>query len=122
MQKALVIYDGQCKFCRKSRELIGRLDLRGRLSFMRLEDEDVYRRFPSLDRNECKRELKIVLEDGRVLGGGEALIALWSLLPPTLPLGLLCRLPPLKALVKWSYRKWAKERYRTDRLLEWLIR
>ena len=70
---ATVVYDGACGFCSTTARRLKRLDREGRLRFCRLQDPDVYTRFPQLDPGATAEALHVVDEHGRVHVGGDAL-------------------------------------------------
>ncbi|MBI3322482.1 MAG: DUF393 domain-containing protein [Candidatus Omnitrophica bacterium] len=84
--KFAVLYDGECGLCRRSMELLRRLDWLGRVEPIDLSDWPAIRkRFPGLDQEACKREMHLVTPGGKVAVGFYA----YRVLARVLPLGWL---------------------------------
>lgn len=108
----VVIYDGDCVFCRAGVRQINRLDLGRRLSFLSLHDPRVTNRYPTLSHEQLMEEMYVVDREGRAHGGSEAvkylsrrLPALWLVMP-------ILHIPGTAGLWRWGYHQVAKRRYR----------
>jgi predicted DCC family thiol-disulfide oxidoreductase YuxK len=107
----LVIYDGQCQFCRRSVERLRRLDSQQRLAFISLHDPEVSRRFPDLTKDQLLAEIYVVDQQGRRYGGAAAIRYLSRRLPRLWPLAPLMHLPGSLPLWNYLYRWVARRRY-----------
>jgi len=107
----VVIYDGQCKFCRANVAIFARLDRAGRLSFLSLHDEQVYRRWPDLTHEQLMQEMVIVDRHGRRHVGAAAIRYLSLRVPLMWPLAPLLHIPGSMPLWRWLYRQVATRRY-----------
>jgi len=75
--------------------------------------EDFERRFPSLAREACAREMHLVDADGRVFRGARAMAEVWRRLPGAWRiLGTLAAYPPILWPAKLVYKWVAKNRGR----------
>ena len=108
----VLLYDGHCRFCRRAARRLA--DLAGdRLTIESFQEPGVLDRYPQVSHDECMREMKLVLEDGRVEGGPravatalrEARSARWR------AMGALLGAPGVGALAGPVYRGVALARY-----------
>ena len=107
----IVIWDGECNFCRSQVERLHRLDS-GRLAYLSLHDWRVAELCPDLTHEQLMEQMWVVTADNRKYGGADAarylsrqLPKLWWLLP-------LLHLPFTMPLWRWIYAKIAARRYR----------
>jgi predicted DCC family thiol-disulfide oxidoreductase YuxK len=108
----VVIWDGQCNFCRQQVVRLRKLDWTGRLTFLSLHDPRVGERYPLLTHEQLMAEMWVVLPDGRMFGGADALRALSRVLPALWPIAPLLHLPLTMPLWRGLYRWVARNRYR----------
>ena len=73
MERALALYDGQCRFCVSSVRQLRRLDWLGRLEYGDARDPAVLARAPGVDPEAALRRLHLVPP-----GGGAALDGFWA--------------------------------------------
>ena len=66
----LVLWDGECGFCRRSVEWLAAHDRRHALEFKPYQDVELA---PSL-RAACERAMHVITSDGQVLSGGRAMM------------------------------------------------
>ncbi len=114
MQQAILIFDGSCGFCRSSIDWIRNRDSEGRFEYFPLQDDSFGRRFPGLTREECMRALHLVLEDGSVRVGADALPMVLERLTSWRRLAPLLGHPLLRSINRWMYRQVARRRARDD--------
>jgi predicted DCC family thiol-disulfide oxidoreductase YuxK len=109
----VVLYDGDCAFCRKSVALLKRLDWLGRLRFQSAREVD--RLPPSrvpLDPDKLLAEMHVVTPDRtRAPAGFAAFRWIAWRLPLTLPLAPLLYLPGVSWVGNKVYRWVAKNRF-----------
>lgn len=110
--REVLIYDGQCNFCRASVKSLRKLDWTGRLAYISLHDERVGQRWPELSFDQLMAQIWLVTKDGQTLGGADAMrflslrmLALWPLAP-------FMNLPFSMPLWRGIYRWIARNRYR----------
>jgi len=110
--REVVIWDGQCNFCRSQVERLRWLDWRNQLSYLSLHDVRVAQRYPELSYQQLMDQLWVVTSRGKKYGGADAgrylsrqLPALWWLAP-------WLHIPLSMPLWRWLYGKIAQRRYR----------
>jgi predicted DCC family thiol-disulfide oxidoreductase YuxK len=105
ISRATVLYDGGCPMCRGAVARLRRWDAGHRLEYLDARDLDAAAaRFPHLPHDDDLREMRVVLPDGAVLGGFDAVRALTSILPGFRPLAPLMFLPGVRPLGVLAYR------------------
>jgi predicted DCC family thiol-disulfide oxidoreductase YuxK len=108
----IVIFDGNCRFCRAQVERLARWDRHGRrLAFLSLHDPEVAKRFPDLTYDQLMEEMYVVDRFGRRHGGPAAIRYLSRRLPRLYFLAPLLHLPFSLPFWRWAYRQIAKRRY-----------
>ena len=108
----VVIYDGECNFCRSQVRTLRRLDWGGhRLAFLSLHDPRVGERYPELTHERLMEEMVVVDRHGRRHGGAEAVRYLSRRLPALWIAAPILHLPGSARLWRWMYRQIAKRRY-----------
>jgi predicted DCC family thiol-disulfide oxidoreductase YuxK len=107
-----VIYDGECRFCRRGVEQLAKLDWSHRLAFISLHDPLVARQWPHLSHDELMEQMYVVTPSGDCLGGARGirylsrkLVALWWLAP-------WMNVPGTLPIWQFLYRIVARMRYR----------
>jgi predicted DCC family thiol-disulfide oxidoreductase YuxK len=108
----VVIFDGECSFCRQQVERLHRWDTGGRLAFLSLHDPAVSEVAPHLTREQLLEEMYVVDRKGRSLGGAAAFRYLTSRLPRLWPLWPLLHVPFSLPVWQFLYRQVANRRYR----------
>ncbi|WP_043711078.1 thiol-disulfide oxidoreductase DCC family protein [Corallococcus macrosporus] len=107
----VILYDGHCRLCggaaRQLQRLLGKTGTRLR-SF---REEGVLEAFPGVTADRCERAMQLVLPDGRVVEGLEAIVRAVG----RRPLGRLLwvyYVPGLRQLLDGLYRLVARHRFR----------
>jgi predicted DCC family thiol-disulfide oxidoreductase YuxK len=106
-----VLYDGQCRFCRRQIALLSRLDLGGRLRFTSLHEPSVARDFPEIPVADLMDRMFVVDDTGAARGGAEAVRYLSRRLVPLWPLAMLLHIPGTLPLWSRLYAWIAARRY-----------
>jgi predicted DCC family thiol-disulfide oxidoreductase YuxK len=105
----LVFYDGQCRICRRGRQMVERLRPTAPVRFVDSNDAREMVKYPEMD----SRGQMYVLDPGGVLSGGyDAMVALAPVLPAVAWLSDLLGLGPVRAVGRRAYRWLAANRYR----------
>jgi predicted DCC family thiol-disulfide oxidoreductase YuxK len=113
MTKLIVWHDGGCPLCRREIALMRRLDRRGKIDFV-----DVVQLPEAL----CPIDRATMLarfhasENGQLLTGAAAFVAMWRAIPLLRPLGLAARLPWLLAKLERLYSAFLRFRPRFQRV------
>lgn len=109
----VVIFDGQCSFCRSQIARIRRADGNGnRLAFISLHDELVQQRWPDLSHEQLMDEMTIVDTAGNRHGGAGAFRYLTRRLPRWWILAPVMHFPGVMFIARWAYKQIAKRRYK----------
>jgi predicted DCC family thiol-disulfide oxidoreductase YuxK len=107
--KPVVIYDGDCDFCRfwlaRWRVYLG-----DRLEYMPLRDPAVGQRFPDLSPDQLKRAVHLVEPDGTVYTGARAVFEALELGWSRFPIRAYRRIPGIAMLSELGYRIVASNR------------
>jgi len=105
-----VLYDGGCGLCRRSREMLERIDGKRRLRFVDIHDpEGAARGFPELRWEDLMEEMHVVDPYGGVTRGFDAFRTITGALPALWALFPLLHLPGVPAIGRRVYR-WVAER------------
>jgi acetyl esterase len=108
--RATLIYDGECGFCRQSVAVVRRWDREQRLAMIPFQDERRIAGFgvplPAL-----AAAMHLVLPDGRVFAGADAAPEILRLLPGKRWLARVFRLPGVRPLARWIYARIAERRH-----------
>lgn len=110
--REVVIFDGNCRFCRKQVERLRSWDRNKRLAFVSLHDPWVAEHCPDLSHELLMEEMFVIDRHGRRHGGAAAFRYLTRRLPPLYPLAPLLHIPGSLSFWRWAYRQVAKRRYR----------
>ena len=107
-----MIYDGHCRVCLASVELLRRWDRAGRFEFLAFQDPAVSARFPTVPAASMRAALQLVGPDGTRWEGAAAVERILAELPAGSPLAAAFRMPVVGALLDHGYRWFARHRYR----------
>ncbi len=111
MNRAVLIYDGECPLCQGIMRLAKSRARPGELEFLPFQAPQRTVRYPDLSEEACRQAMQLVLPDGRVLAGNEALpetlrrLRGWHWLAPAF------NLPGAGLLARHLYRWIARNRY-----------
>ncbi|MCC9654403.1 thiol-disulfide oxidoreductase DCC family protein [Rhodopirellula halodulae] len=109
----VVIYDGECNFCRAAVKNLRRLDWGGkRLAYLSLHDSRVASWYPDLTREELMEQMYVVDQQNRRHGGADAVRYLSRRLPTLWLAAPILHLPGTAGIWRRLYREVAKRRYR----------
>ena len=111
-EKAVVLYDGRCKFCIGQIGHLRRLDRAGFLEFTCLHAPEVSVRYPDLSYEQMMEQMWVVAPGGAKYGGADALRYLSRHLPLLWPLVPFLHFPFSRPIWVWLYRVVAERRYR----------
>lgn len=111
----LLVYDGECGFCRACVDRVLRWDRGRRVEAFPLQDDQRLAGL-GIPRSAAEREIWLVAPDGRRWSGAEATARLLRLLPGKRWLGRVLAWPPLRPLTRLAYRWVAEHRGLVSRL------
>lgn len=116
--RALVLYDGECRFCVRAVERLRALDWLGRLAYASARDAEVLARHTRVDPGKALERLHLVTPDGRVREGFFAFRWLAGRLPALWPVWPLLWLPGIPAVGQRIYDLVARNRFGLGRCPE----
>lgn len=104
-REAVIIYDGNCSFCRRTARVLGACDLLGKTEWLDLTDWSVVsRRYPQLDEPTCRKIMHAVFSGNRIRVGFDAYRTLCWYLPAFMPFAPLLYLPGVTQLGRRVYQ------------------
>ena len=106
MDRAVIMFDEDCGFCRWATDKLLVWDRRGHLSAVALQDPGAERLLPGMDQERRMASWHLVTADGAVRSAGRAVAPLLRLLPAGAPLAALAEAFPRT----------------TDRMYDWTVR
>lgn len=107
-----VFYDGRCRICLRSRQMIQRLAASGTVIFIDVHDRQALQAYPQLRGADTRGQMHVIDPAGRLTGGFDALVALMPLFSPISAFAPLFRRGPLRSIGARVYRWLANNRYR----------
>lgn len=108
----VVIYDGNCQFCRGQVDRLRWWDGGGRLAFLSLHDPSVNQFCPDLTHDQLMEQMYVVERRGGRHGGAAAIRYLSRRLPSLWWVAPILHIPFSLPLWQWLYRQVAIRRYR----------
>ena len=105
----VLLYDGECAFCRASRDRLASL-LRDDLTYLSFRDDGVLARFPGVTEEACELGLQYIDVQGRVFPGAEA-AARVLLRRRWFVIAWLYYVPGVRQLIDAVYRRIAVHRF-----------
>jgi predicted DCC family thiol-disulfide oxidoreductase YuxK len=113
----VLIYDGQCGFCRGGVSWIARRAAPGAFEFLPCQAPERRARYPWMDERACLEAMQLVLPDGRVLAGDAAVPEILRRLRGWRWLAAAFRVPGMARLAPRAYAWVARNRHRFSCLL-----
>ena len=110
--EALLLFDGECRLCRRAVRWVRAWDLARRIVCLPYQHPLVPRVLPDVPPSRLASEMLFVAPSGARHHGLDGLRRLLRLLPGGLPLRLLLSIPGVPALVRPVYRWLATHRHR----------
>ena len=107
-ERATLIYDGECPFCRRAADWAARHARKGAIETLPCQAEDREKRFPDIDREECMRAMQLVMPDGRVYSGEQALPPLMERMKGWRWVARVLRWPGIRHASPAAYR-WSED-------------
>jgi len=112
MAKPLLLYDGRCRFCAAGSARLMALSRPGAVERVDRHDDAAVARHPHAPRNTDPGAIQLVMPDGRVFSGAEAVARTLGTRPIWKALVWVYWLPVVKQLCDAAYRLVARNRYR----------
>ena len=114
MAGPLVIYDGECMFCRRQLGNLKRFS-GGRFEAISFREPGFFERHPEVTPEECQKAIQFVSAEGRKYSGAEAVARIVSLNPIWLPVKWIYFVPGLRRLWDVVYENISLNRYKISR-------
>jgi predicted DCC family thiol-disulfide oxidoreductase YuxK len=111
MDRVTLIYDGECPFCRRAAAWVRNNARENELETLPCQDEKRERRFPEISREQCMRAMQLVMPDGRVFSGEEALPPLMERMKRWRWVARVLRWPGIRHVSPAAYGWFARHRY-----------
>jgi predicted DCC family thiol-disulfide oxidoreductase YuxK len=111
LQKAVLIYDGECPVCQKTVAWIRENMRKDAFEMIPCQSAEARRRFPSIEQIVCMQAMQLILPDGRILGAEKALPEILKRLKRYGPAAALFNLPGSEVVSRSFYRWFADNRY-----------
>lgn len=111
MEPAVLIYDGECAMCRASALwLMRRARVSDRLEILPCRSGPRRTRYPEISDEVCMRAMQLVLSDGRVLSGADAVPELLRRVRGWRWVASILGLPPVRPVTRRLYAWVARSR------------
>lgn len=107
-----VVYDGECRVCIRSVNLLRDHDRYGRFELVAYQSQGVMDRFPDITPAAFEASVQLIGPDGRRWEGADAVAKIFSLTPRTRILAWLFRIPLVRPIARRAYRLFARHRAR----------
>ena len=107
-----LVYDGDCRFCVRSADLVATWDRGGTVEIVPFQRGGVRERFPWIPESAFREAMQLVGPGHETRSGAAAAERLVRILPGGRPLGCLFALPFARPLADRVYRLVARNRYR----------
>jgi predicted DCC family thiol-disulfide oxidoreductase YuxK len=107
-----LVYDGDCRFCARSADLVATWDRGGIVEIVPFQRGGVRERFPWIPESAFGEAIQLVGPHDETLSGAAAAERLARILPGGRPLGCLFRLPFARPVADRVYRLVARNRAR----------
>lgn len=110
-ERAVLIYDGACGFCRGGVSWVSRRAMRGQFEFLPCQAAERRARYPWMREEACLEAMQLILPDGRLLVGDAAIPEILRRLRGWRWVAGLFRLPGMEILAPRLYAWVARHRY-----------
>jgi predicted DCC family thiol-disulfide oxidoreductase YuxK len=102
-QLPVILYDPECPLCLRFKQGLSFLDKN--LTFISAREDEVYEKFPELDRRACLEKIHMINPDGSILSGPEVVDYLVKTLPGVSKLAWLLDNDQGKKVKDFFYQK-----------------
>jgi predicted DCC family thiol-disulfide oxidoreductase YuxK len=110
--RAVVLYDGHCRFCTRSARRLQRVVGASRLEIRSFQTPGVLDAFPGVSHEACMQRMHLILPNGRVFRGAEAIARALASVPVLGLLAFFYYVPVFRWCSEWLYAVVARNRYR----------
>ena len=117
MDRQVIVYDGECRFCLWSVRRIRRVDGQDQFAYLPRQAEGVEAQFPQLTGSDFNTGLRLIADGGNVYVGADAVYEIYRRIPPFHRLARLYRVPLLRGLFRMCYALIARYRHLSGRVM-----
>jgi predicted DCC family thiol-disulfide oxidoreductase YuxK len=114
MPRPLVIYDGECKFCRQQLRNLQRAAGR-HFQAASFRESGFFEHHKEVSPDECQKALQFIDAAGRKFSGAEAVVRILALNRLFCPLTCLYYIPGIRKLCNVTYENISLNRYKISR-------
>lgn len=114
-ERPIVIYDGECPYCRRQVDRIHRMDKRGVFDCVPRQAEGLDQRYPRLAEGDFNTGMRLIEPDGTIHVAADAVYHIARRLPATGWFAWLYRVPGLKQICRAVYAWIARNRMKLGR-------
>ena len=72
-QLPLLVYDSECSLCLRFTQALQRLPGTAHINKISIHEENLYKNFPDLSKEECHKVVHLIIEDKTILAGAQVL-------------------------------------------------
>lgn len=113
----VLVYDADCPVCRAAADWVRRNEgIPGTFEYLPCRSAEARSRFPAIAEAACLQAMHLVLPDGTILAGENALPEILRRTRRYRWAAVLFRLPGAGILARFLYRAFARRRHRISRL------
>jgi len=69
----IVLYDSECSLCERFKQSVERFDKSKFINFVNIYNEEIYKLYPSLDKEKCLKEMHLIISKDKIISGKESL-------------------------------------------------
>jgi len=114
--KPVIVYDGDCAFCRRSVALIRRRDRDGRFEYVPRQEPGLEERFPQIAEGDFDTGMRLIEPDQTVHVGADAIYRIARKLPYYRRWAWMYHMPVIRGLSRRVYAWVAKNRLKLSRV------
>jgi len=112
VSELILIYDGECGFCKKWVDWIRKRDKAQQLEYLPCQSNERKQRFPQINEMDCLKAMHVVLSDGPIFSGADAAPHILRALPGWQWCAAMFKIPGALLVARPVYRSIARNRHR----------
>jgi len=116
MDKPVVVYDGECRFCVWSSRRMRKLDTDNQFEYLPRQTEGIEEAFPRLADSDFNTGMRLIVGQDEVYAGADAVYQIYRRLPRFRYVAWLYRVPVLHWVFRAGYALIARYRHLSGRV------
>ena len=116
MEKPIVVYDGECRFCIWSVRRMKKKDKRSQFDYLPRQTQGIEDHFPKLASSDFNTGMRLVVGKEDIYAGADAVYQIYRRLPPFHLFAWLYRVPVLHLVFRAGYALVARYRHLSGRV------